>query len=381
MAKTVQFIQSKSIYADLIDLAISANVVPMLIGEPGIGKSAFLQQAAASNNFKYVDIRLTGKEAADIGGLPDFVNITDNKGDVTGRMTTFTPTDLFPLKGITSQDALIKRDIHGNILREKDGKTPKRYDGWLVNLEEFTSADDSVQSACYQILLDRIIGKYELHDNVYLVACGNGENDGAIASKIGTAIKSRVTTIKVKCEYKPWITWAHANNIHPHITDYLSWRPELLHKFDPQSDDLNFPCPRTWEMLSNIIEAEGSYSQAVHHLALGTIGKTASEFKNFIAYYASLPKISDILKNPAKADMPTDVGQLYALSGVMAQALCDNVTNNSQMTDLMKYIERMPLENQTVTIKNGVARNRKVVFNSTVNTWCTNNAAVLSNSI
>lgn len=369
---------SKSIYADLIDLAINSEVVPFLIGPPGVGKSAFLQQAAKANNLKYVDIRLTGKEASDIGGLPDFMEIKDSKGNTTGRMTTFTPTDLFPLKGITSQDELIKLDSAGNILLEADGKTPQRYDGWLVNLEEFTSADDAVQSACYQLILDRQVGKYHLHDNVFLVACGNGANDGAIASKVGTAIKSRVVTIEVACEFTPWMNWAAKEGIHHYITDYLSWRPEFLHKFEAQSNDLNFPCPRTWSMLSNIIEAEGSYTDSVHRLALGTIGKTATELKNFIAYYALLPKVSDILKDPAKADLPTDVGQLYALCGVMAQAMVDSKSDASKVGKYMDYVKRMPPENQTVTVKNAIAKDRKIAMSKAIGDWCTANAALIT---
>ena len=279
------------------------------------------------------------------------------------------------------QEDLIKRDSKGNVLYEADGKTPQRYSGWLVNLEEFTSADDAVQSACYQLILDRAVGKYKLHDNVYLVACGNGADDGAIASKVGTAIKSRVTTVMVEVEYKAWMAWAAKNNINQYIIDYLSWRPENLHKFDPNSNDINFPCPRTWTMLSNIIETEGSYTDEVHTLSLGTIGKTATEFKNFTTYYAKLPKIADILKNPTKADVPTDVGQLYALSGVMAQAILEDVKDSKRIGALMDYIERTPKENQTITMSNAIRKNRRVVFDPRISDWAEDNAALIAASL
>lgn len=131
-------------------------------------------------------------------------------------------------------------------------------------------------------------------------------------------------------------------------------------------------------MLSNIIEAEGSYTDSVHRLALGTIGKTATELKNFIAYYALLPKVSDILKDPAKADLPTDVGQLYALCGVMAQAMVDSKSDASKVGKYMDYVKRMPPENQTVTVKNAIAKDRKIAMSKAIGDWCTANAALIT---
>lgn len=366
-------------YPRLIDMTLDAGLVPLLLGKPGVGKSSYLQQAAGTNNLKYVDVRLTGKEAADIGGLPDFIDITDSNGVVTGRKTTFTPTDLFPLKGVTSQDELIKRDEHGNVLYEKNSKEPQRYDGWLVNLEEFTSADDAVQAACYQLILDRMVGTYELHDNVWLTACGNGANDGAIASKVGTAIKSRVVTIMVDIDLKGWKTWAYKNKVSQFILDYIEWRPDMIHKFDPRSDDVNFACPRTWKMLSDLMVANGNnYDADLHELASGTIGKLASEFKQFISYYAKLPSIANILKSPKTADVPTDAGELYAMCGVMAQALADNYNDVAKLGDFMEYIERMPKEHQTVTIVNASRKKRLVSSKAPITKWTIANAALVS---
>lgn len=373
---TVNF--SVNPYMDLIEISLAARKTPFLLGKPGVGKSSFLQQTAKAGNLLYIDVRLTGMDQTDIMGIPNFIDVLDANGNVIGKRTSYIPNDLFPLQGMGDERRLIKKDKNGNVLYEKDGKTPQMYDGFLINLEEFTSADEAVQAACYQLILDRQVGQHKLMDNVFLVACGNGANDGAIAGKLGTALKSRVITIEVNVDNKSWMQWAASAGIHQYILDYLSWKPELLHKFDPNTDDLSFPCPRTWQMLSDLIEVEGGYTPAVHTLALGTIGKYASEFKNFVDYYSKLPDLKAILKDPANADMPTEIGQVYALTGVIAGALAEDHTNTQRVSDLMDYTQRMAPEMQVVTVANAMRKKRTLMTNKAVSSWIIKNGPRLN---
>lgn len=234
---------SKNPYMDLIGLALAANQTPFLLGKPGLGKSSYLQQTAKANNLLYIDVRLTGMDQTDIMGIPNFVDVMDPQGKVIGKRTSYIPNDLFPLKGMDDRKRLLKWNEDGT--PKLDGKgNQEQYDGWLINLEEFTSATEEVQAACYQLILDRQVGQYKLEDDVFLVACGNGANDGAIAGKLGTALKSRVITVEVHVDHKSWMAWAAKAGIHQYVLDYLSWKPDLLHAFDPNTDDLSFPCPR-----------------------------------------------------------------------------------------------------------------------------------------
>lgn len=355
-------------YVNLVDIAINAGETPFLLGSPGIGKSAFMREVARMNNLLFIDVRLAGMDQTDIGGIPNFIDVTDASGNVVGKRTSYIPNDMFPLKGMGDEKRLLKWNKDGSAKIDPGTGKQDFYDGFLICLDELTSADEAVQAASYQLILDRQVGQHKLLDNVVLVACGNKATDGAIAGKLGTALQSRVITVEVAVHHKSWMAWASKVGINQMILDYLAWKPNFLHDFDPNVDQLTFPCPRTWEKLSNIMNLEGSYTDDVHTLALGTIGKVAAEFKAFVAYYAKLPDIKKILADPSKADLPTEVGQVYALTGVISQAMVEEV-GTTKIGPLVTYLERMEPEMQTVAMASALRKTKKLISDKAVSNW------------
>lgn len=366
----------------LIERVLESNLVGFIKGSPGIGKSAIISSIAKSYNMLLIDIRLSGYDQTDIAGIPNFIDVKDAAGNVIGKRTTFIPNDVFPLKNMGDEAKLLKWNKDGTPKMVKDetgNMVQAEYDGWVVLLDEFTSASEAVQAACYQLILDRKVGNHELMDNVLILAAGNKDTDGAIASEIGTALKSRVVTIEAEVEYEPWMDWANKHNIHHTITDYLRWKPELLHNFDPRVDQLTFPCPRTWEMLSDLInDNNGVYDYITHTLALGTIGKIAVEFKAFSDIYATLPDIKVIMADPANADMPTEPGHQYALSGVLGKALGQKTIAPKDIASIITYAERMSEEMQVVCFQPALRNNFNLVVDPTMDKWIDKNQAMLA---
>ena len=56
---------------------------------------------------------------------------------------------------------------------------------------------------------------------------------------------------------RSWCAWGAANGIAPRSFFSCRCAPSLLHAFNPQSTEKAFPCPRTWEMVSNIVHRRG----------------------------------------------------------------------------------------------------------------------------
>lgn len=94
---------------------IRAQLVPMIIGSPGIGKSAIVHQIAKKYNLKLIDIRLSQTLPEDLNGFPFL------KGNKAG----YVPMDVFPIEG---------------------DEVPDGHSGWLLFLDEFNSAPPAVQA-------------------------------------------------------------------------------------------------------------------------------------------------------------------------------------------------------------------------------------------
>ena len=60
---------------DLVEIAISAKLVPFIHGSPALGKSSIIHQIANKHKLKMIDIRLSQCDPTDLLGMPKFEGV------------------------------------------------------------------------------------------------------------------------------------------------------------------------------------------------------------------------------------------------------------------------------------------------------------------
>lgn len=311
--------------AVIVERLVKANVVPFIQSSPGVGKSSVVQQFAAKHNLKVIDLRLASSDPTDLSGLPHFY--TDKKGRNKAEYATF---NTFPLEG-------------DDLPLDDNGKPMA---GWLLFLDEFSSAPKSVQAPAYKLVLDRMVGQNKLHPNVAIVAAGNKATDNAIVIKLSTALQSRVAHLFLDVDKKEWIDWAIKTGIDSRIIGLIEFAPGNLHNFDPNHTDNTYACPRTLEMLSRVTNGH-KVSVDDYDLIEGIIGKgAATEFITFCEIYQALPAIADIVKDPVGCFLPTEKSERYALATYVA----DNMDANNA-APLVDYLMRLDVDFRVVAIR------------------------------
>lgn len=307
----------------VIERCLMNKLVAMLWGSPGTGKSALVKGLSKKYRLKLIDIRLAQCDPVDLCGFP---KLDGNKG-------TYVPMDTFPIKG---------------------DKVPEGYDGWLIFMDELSSAPRATQAAAYKIILDRMVGSLELHEKCLVVAAGNKISDNAIAEEMSTALQSRMIHLELEPNIIEWLNWAYSVGMDQRITDYLKFRPDHLYTFKPHHTDHTYACNRTWEFAHMLIQGDDlSDSDFALALLAGTLSKgVAMEFITYLEIYKEVPNKDMILKFPESAPIPRENGVLAALTGMIAAYM-----EASTAEALMKYLERLPLEFQTVTMRE--IKNRK----------------------
>jgi len=284
-----------------------AGLVAFMKGSPGIGKSAIVRELAEEFNLKMIDHRLSTSAPEDLSGLPHF----NSKGEAV-----FAPfSDLFPLK---------------------DTPLPEGKDGWLLFLDEFTSAHKDVQAAAYKLVLDKMVGQHPLNERVVIVCAGNKETDRAIVNKIGTAMQSRIITLELQISFDDWLTKValpqHYDN---RIIAFLSMYNDKLFDFNPEHEGNTFCCPRTWEFMNKLVDGE-DVNEDDAPLFGGTITNAVGvEFIAFSKLYKELVTINEILKDPEHAKIPTD----NALKWATITHLFEKTTKDN-FDDVVTYILR-----------------------------------------
>jgi hypothetical protein len=316
-----------------LTLAIDTQQPAFLWGSPGIGKSAIVKQVASEKKLPVRDVRAALLDPVDLRGIPV---VRDGK-------TTWTAPEFLPTEG-----------------------------AGLLFLDELNAAPPLVQAACYQLVLDRALGEYTLPDGWTVIAAGNLESDRAVTSRMSTALSSRFLHLELDIHLDDWSKWAFSHEIRPEIVAFVRFRPELLHKFDPRSGEKSFPCPRTWEFTSKILN--GSPAREIEYEMLkGIVGEAAAaEFTGFLRIFRDLPSPDAILLNPEQADVPTDPATLYALCGALARKASDNTADR-----LFKYFRRLPAEFGVMAVRDSVSNCKDVAKTRSFIEWASDNSEIL----
>lgn len=340
MPITVNIKEAKSILIE----AFKSKLVPMMVGSPAIGKSSIVHEIAKKYGLKLIDLRLSQCDPTDLLGFPYI--------DQKRQKAMYMPMSTFPIKG---------------------DEIPEGFNGWLLFLDEFNSADRDVQKASYKLILDRMIGEFELHSDVYIVCAGNKATDGAIVEDMSTALRSRLIHLELRVDFGNWIEWASDNGIDHRITSFLNFKPGLLDTFKADMVDKTYASPRTWEFANRLITQMGLEHDLLLPALAGTLSEgVAREFIAFTKIYQSLPTLDKIRKAPTTIEIPDEPSILYAITGLIGHRVTEE-----NIKDLMMFVERMPLEYQVVCLQDISRRHPKLGDHAEVKAWIKQNATQL----
>ena len=221
----------------------------------------------------------------------------------------------------------------------------------ILFLDEISAAPQSVQAAAYQITLDRVVGEHKLPENCIVIAAGNRVTDKSVAFKMPKALANRLLHIEVNGNFNSWKEWAIKNGINSKVLGFLSFKQSYLMQFDAASEDLAFATPRSWEMVSNILNFVNDDIDSCYSLISGLIGKgVATEFRTWAKTYSSLPDIKDIFqgKNPP---LPNNTDAMYALVSAMTEYARKHKNDMSLIANSIRYADKMPPDFSTVLMK------------------------------
>jgi len=246
---------------------------------------------------------------------------------------------------------------------------PSGYNGWLVFLDEFTSAPKAVQAAAYRLVLDRQVGPYSLHKKVAIVCAGNLDTDNAIVEEMSTAMQSRLIHMEMVVDHNLWLDWATSNAVDHRIVSYIRLKPDNIYTFKPDHTDHTYGSPRTWEFANRLVKDLPVTREDLPLLA-GTLGEgLANEFITFCQIYRDLPTIQQIVANPSGTPVPQEPSTLFALSGSMGTHATEDTIDA-----LITYAYRLPIEFQIIALRDAIRRNEDLKKTKAVREWIVRNA-------
>lgn len=315
-------------YTNLIKGGKPLTMMPsvMLWGPPGVGKSAGVRQIAEKITEK------TGKKAI----------VTDV------RLLLFNPIDL---RGIptANEDKTLAVWLKPKIFQMDESEDVIN----ILFLDEITAAPSSVQAAAYQIVLDRTIGEHKLPDNCFVIAAGNRVTDRSVANKMPKALANKMMHFEVTTDSYSWQYWAEKEGLNEALIDYLGRRKSALMRFDESSDDVAFPTPRTWKMVSDVIDiCRGNVSFA-SEMICGLVGQKEGElFRDwYLNNKGANIEVEEIFTGKCRK-IPETKPELAVLIGEMTVYAREHADDLNQIRNSLVYAKHLPIEYASLLVMN-----------------------------
>ena len=287
-------------------------------GPPGVGKSSVVSDIAKTGKLNLIDVRASLLDPTDIRGIPYI-----KEDEAKWSPPSFLPND------------------------------PKSKG--VLFFDELNAAPPLVQASLYQLTLDRKVGEYSLPDGWRIIAAGNRAEDASIVFRMPAALTNRFIHLDFEVDVDDWIAWAIDHHIHPLVIGFIRTRRELL--FDMRNIERAFPTPRSWEMLSDILGSLGSPREAADVL-IGVVGEGAAmEFLGFCDTAISEDLIKDIIRDPGKAKLPTELGNTYALISYLSSRSKEAVV----MKAAANLLGRLNPEMAVLLIRDIIRVNPKII--------------------
>lgn len=254
-----------------IDLVLATKEVPLIVGQSGIGKTALAKKLAKENNWSLIVIDGNLLKEGEIGGLPtieSYIEVNSNSQEIKKKSTVYA--------------------VH-NRLREIDEEIFKG-NTVLLFIDEINRCEHTVQQELMNLILNREINGYKLHEDVNILAAMNpsskyGSDFDYQVVDMDAAQENRFVWLNMEPDYKQWLNWAMGADIEQKVIEFISTFPQYLHKTN--EGDVS-ATPRSYERVSKSYkiykEQKNSIPRAVFsNVIKGNVGKViAQEFMSFV---------------------------------------------------------------------------------------------------
>lgn len=297
----VNFAQAKK----ALEIALHANVPVLLLGDPGVGKSALAREIADHARKFLATLIGSTLDPTDVGGLP--IVRVDGKG-----------VDRVPL-------AIIQRACD---------------EPCILFLDELSCAAPAVQAAFLRVVLERKVGDRDLHPETRVICAANPPEQAPGGFELSSPLMGRLCVLHLRPEESEVLAFfsglgAEGSPLRAEAVDFAlcaTFSERLLQIDIPNgcvSGSVPWGAPRAWERVVRARAAAAELGVAddevIHALTAGSVGaECAIAYGGILKLRKDLPTVEEIVKDPKIAKVPEEVQKQIASLGLVARVADQN---------------------------------------------------------
>nr|MCR5294750.1 ATP-binding protein [Lachnospiraceae bacterium] len=297
----------------------------LLIGPPGIGKTAIMRQIAEEMGIGLVSYTITHHTRQSAIGLP-FIS-QKNYGGKTYSVTEYTMSE-------------IVASVYDHI--ERTG----RKEGILF-LDEINCVSETLVPTMLQFLQMKTFGTHHLPEGFVLVCAGNPPEYNRQVRDFDIVTLDRVKRLWVEEDLPAFFEYAAGQRIHGAVVSYLTIHADHFYSVKNDTDGKRFVTARAWEDLAGALAAYEELDQPVTEAMVGAYlqdPEIAADFKVYYELwnrYRKVYRIPDVLSgavssNPELAAAAFD--EKVSLLVLLAEAAAGELAACSAEKEIQKEI-------------------------------------------
>lgn len=235
----------------------------VLMGPPGIGKTAIMEQIARECGVCLVAYAMTHHTRQSAIGLPHIeVKVYDGQ---TFSVTQYTLSEMVA----EIYEQMERTGLHEGILF----------------LDEINCVSQTLAPTMLQLLQSKTFGSHRVPEGWMIVAAGNPPQYNSAAREFDIATLDRVRMITVEPDLNVWIQYAWRRQIHGAIISYLRIREDRFYKVEQKHDESTFVTARGWEDMSELLKSYETLGLPVSQQLAAQFLKDEQTALEFGAYY------------------------------------------------------------------------------------------------
>ena len=257
----------------------------LLMGPPGIGKTAIMEQIARECGVGLVSYTITHHTRQSAIGLPRIMS--RNYGGQEMSVTEYTLSEIIA----AVYDCM-----------ERTGKKEG-----ILFIDEINCASETLAPVMLQFLQNKTFGSHRVPEGCMIVAAGNPAEYNKSVREFDIVTLDRVRRMDITADCGVWMEYAWERKIHGAVLSYLNLKPDHFYVMKNRGEEKQFVTARGWEDLSELLK---NYEE----LGVGISADLMQQFlqhpgtaRDFYSYYQLYRKYG------------TDYGVEEILSGTLTE--------------------------------------------------------------
>jgi hypothetical protein len=298
-----------------------------LLGAPGIGKTAIMEQIAREMDIALVSYSMTHHTRQSALGLPFIVKKRYGGEEVDVSM--YTMSEIIA----TVYDTM-----------ERSGKSEG-----ILFLDEINCVSETLGPSMLQFLQYKTFGNRSVPKGWVIVTAGNPPEFNHSAREFDIATLDRLKVMTVEPDFETWKTYAEAAGIHRSILTWLEIRNEDFYHIETTVDGKQYVTARGWEDLSKAIALYEEMGFPVDETLVSQYIRDQRICEEFSTYYELYNKyrtdyeVDEILHGRESGDVRrraagASFDERITIMGLLMEALLPEINEEVETEESLKKL-------------------------------------------